>query len=107
MRLNSACRLALPRTGAISLGACRGKGRQSQNYRPNGLKRPCKISSQATDPAAHERYNIAPIALCLLPLEFNRYWCTCGALNSITDPLGRTTSWVRDLQGRVTAKVYP
>jgi RHS repeat-associated protein len=34
-------------------------------------------------------------------------WCGCGSLESITDALGRTTRWERDLQGRVTAKVYP
>ena len=34
-------------------------------------------------------------------------WCSCGSLSSITDALGRTTSWTRDIQGRVTAKVYP
>ena len=34
-------------------------------------------------------------------------WCGCGGLESITDPLGRVTSWVRDLQGRVQTKVYP
>jgi RHS repeat-associated protein len=34
-------------------------------------------------------------------------WCSCGSLESITDPLGRVTRWERDLQGRVTAKVYP
>ncbi len=34
-------------------------------------------------------------------------WCGCGALESITDPLQRTTTWLRDLQGRVTAKIYP
>jgi RHS repeat-associated protein len=33
--------------------------------------------------------------------------CGCGALDSITDPLGRTTTWLRDLQKRVTAKIYP
>jgi YD repeat-containing protein len=33
-------------------------------------------------------------------------WCPCGSLESITDPLGRITSWVHDLQGRVTAKIY-
>src|SRR5258708_35993278 len=33
-------------------------------------------------------------------------WCTCGSLSSITDPLGRTTGWLRDLQGRVTDKIY-
>jgi RHS repeat-associated protein len=33
-------------------------------------------------------------------------WCGCGGLAGITDPLGRTTSWLHDLQGRVTAKVY-
>ena len=34
-------------------------------------------------------------------------WCTCGALESITDPSGNVTAWVRDLQNRVTAKIYP
>ena len=33
--------------------------------------------------------------------------CSCGALESITDPLGRTTTFLRDLQKRVTAKIYP
>ena len=34
-------------------------------------------------------------------------WCSCGSLGGIIDPMGRLTSWVRDLQGRVTAKVSP
>ena len=34
-------------------------------------------------------------------------YCTCGALNSITDPLGRLTTFLRDLQNRVTSKIYP
>ena len=34
-------------------------------------------------------------------------WCDCGSLESVTDPLGRTTTWLRDLQGRPTAKIYP
>ena len=34
-------------------------------------------------------------------------WCGCGSLNGITDPLGRATSWIRDLQGRVQTKIYP
>lgn len=34
-------------------------------------------------------------------------WCSCGNLAALTDPLGRTTSWSRDLRGRVTAKHYP
>jgi RHS repeat-associated protein len=33
-------------------------------------------------------------------------WCRCGGLGSISDPLGRTTTWLRDVQGRVTAKQY-
>jgi len=33
-------------------------------------------------------------------------WCSCGALNSLTDPMGRTTSWLTDVQGRKTAKRY-
>lgn len=34
-------------------------------------------------------------------------WCGCGALESITDALGHTTTWNRDIQSRVTSKVYP
>lgn len=34
-------------------------------------------------------------------------WCGCGGLASLIDPLGRVTSWNRDIQGRVTSKVYP
>ena len=34
-------------------------------------------------------------------------WCGCGSLESLTDPMGRTTTWNRDLEGRVTAKIYP
>lgn len=33
-------------------------------------------------------------------------WCTCGALESITDPNGNVTAWARDLQNRVTAKIF-
>jgi RHS repeat-associated protein len=33
-------------------------------------------------------------------------WCNCGSLEGITDPNQNTTSWVRDVQGRVTDKVY-
>jgi RHS repeat-associated protein len=34
-------------------------------------------------------------------------YCTCGALESITDPNGHITTWMRDLQNRVIGKVYP
>ncbi len=34
-------------------------------------------------------------------------WCGCGGLASLTDPAGNVTTWLRDLQGRVTAKIYP
>jgi RHS repeat-associated protein len=34
-------------------------------------------------------------------------WCKCGALRSVTDPMGRTTSWRHDIQGRVKCKEYP
>jgi len=34
-------------------------------------------------------------------------WCNCGTLESIIDPLNHTTTWLRDLRGRVTAKIYP
>jgi RHS repeat-associated protein len=29
-------------------------------------------------------------------------WCTCGSLSSLTDATGNTTSWDRDVMGRVT-----
>jgi len=34
-------------------------------------------------------------------------WCACGALRSYTDAEGRTTQWKRDLEWRVTDKIYP
>jgi RHS repeat-associated protein len=34
-------------------------------------------------------------------------WCGCGSLEGITDSKGHTTSWARDIQGRVTDKFYP
>jgi RHS repeat-associated protein len=33
-------------------------------------------------------------------------WCKCGDLKGITDPMGRTTTWGHDVQGRVTHKQY-
>lgn len=33
-------------------------------------------------------------------------WCGCGGLDGITDANGNTTSWARDIQGRVTDKFY-
>ena len=33
-------------------------------------------------------------------------WCKCGALKSLTDPMGRTTTWRHDIQGRVKCKEY-
>jgi len=33
-------------------------------------------------------------------------WCNCGALEGITDPAGNTTTWIRDVQSRVTSKIY-
>ncbi len=33
-------------------------------------------------------------------------WCNCGSLDGITDPNHNTTNWVRDVQGRVTEKIY-
>jgi YD repeat-containing protein len=33
-------------------------------------------------------------------------WCSCGSqLEGLTDPMGRVTTWVRDLNGKVVAKV--
>ncbi len=34
-------------------------------------------------------------------------WCNCGSLESITDQNGNITSWIRDIQGRLTDKFYP
>jgi RHS repeat-associated protein len=33
-------------------------------------------------------------------------WCSCGNLKGLTDPLDRTTRWEKDVQGRLTSKVY-
>ena len=33
-------------------------------------------------------------------------WCGCGGLDAMVDPMGRITRWIRDVQGRVTAKTY-
>src|SRR5207248_10062955 len=33
-------------------------------------------------------------------------WCTCGSLTSITDPRGKMTSFNRDLQSRVVSKQF-
>ncbi len=33
-------------------------------------------------------------------------WCTCGILKSLTDPKGRTTTWLTDIEGRRIAKQY-
>jgi RHS repeat-associated protein len=33
-------------------------------------------------------------------------WCGCGGLDAVIDPMGRMTRWIRDLQGRVSAKLY-
>jgi RHS repeat-associated protein len=33
-------------------------------------------------------------------------WCQCGALKSVTDSMGRTTSWATDVEGRRIAKLY-
>lgn len=33
-------------------------------------------------------------------------WCSCGSLNSITDPNGNTTVFNRDVQGRVHQKMF-
>jgi RHS repeat-associated protein len=32
-------------------------------------------------------------------------WCNCGDLSQLTDPAGNTTTWNRDVRGRVTSKV--
>ena len=34
-------------------------------------------------------------------------WCGCGGLAALTDPVGNVTTWLRDVEGRVTAKIYP
>jgi RHS repeat-associated protein len=33
-------------------------------------------------------------------------WCKCGALRRLTDPMGRSTTWRHDVQGRVKSKEY-
>lgn len=34
-------------------------------------------------------------------------WCGCGTLDSLIDPMGRVTNWVRDLDNHVIAKILP
>ena len=34
-------------------------------------------------------------------------WCLCGSLVGLTDPAGNKTSWNRDVEGRITGKVFP
>ena len=34
-------------------------------------------------------------------------WCRCGSLSKVIDPMGKTTWWKRDSQGRVTEKLMP
>lgn len=33
-------------------------------------------------------------------------WCKCGDLRAVTDPMGRTTRWIHDVQGRLVGKEY-
>lgn len=37
----------------------------------------------------------------------NYEWCVCGSMSALIDPAGRRTSWTRDIQSRVTEKIYP
>jgi RHS repeat-associated protein len=32
-------------------------------------------------------------------------WCGCGALNAVIDSMGRRTSWLRDVRGRITSEI--
>jgi RHS repeat-associated protein len=34
-------------------------------------------------------------------------WCSCGSLSAIIDPAGNATTWLRDVQGRVSKKIFP
>jgi RHS repeat-associated protein len=33
-------------------------------------------------------------------------WCSCGDIKSLTDPMGRTTTWHKDVQNRLVSKQY-
>lgn len=33
-------------------------------------------------------------------------WCGCGSLDSMVDPAGHMTTWLRDIENRVVAKIY-
>src|SRR5262249_4973611 len=33
-------------------------------------------------------------------------WCSCGDIKSLTDPMGRTTTWHKDVQNRLISKQY-
>ncbi len=37
----------------------------------------------------------------------NYEWCSCGSLASIIDPEGHQTTWIHDVEGRLTDKIYP
>jgi len=56
----------------------------------------------AYDSMDQKRYEIDPAGR-----KTQYTWCTCGSLGALTDPLGRTTSWSHDIQGRLTTKTYP
>jgi RHS repeat-associated protein len=34
-------------------------------------------------------------------------WCGCGAMESVTDPMGKVTTWLRDIESRPITKIYP
>jgi RHS repeat-associated protein len=37
----------------------------------------------------------------------NQQWCSCGSLEKLIDPNGNTTTWERDVQGRVIRTIRP
>ena len=71
----------------LNLGAFRDRAGRITTFEHNNLRQVIK----RTDPLGQStRYD----------------WCRCGSLRSLTDPMGRTTTWLTDMQGRYIGKQY-
>ena len=68
-------------------------------WRPHGTARAvdAQVLRSIATGGGHYRPVVADHAVPIL---------RCGALENLIDPLGHTTSWSHDLEGRVTAKTY-
>src|SRR5262249_44193130 len=66
------------------------------------------IRDRAGRPTTFEYNKIRQMIKRTDPLKRTIYfqWCKCGDLRGFTDPMGRTTLWRHDIQGRVKCKEY-